>query len=61
METAIKVRRRVLVEKQSIRAISRETRLSRNTIHKYYRDDTPAKYERKVPTVLHVLKIMRIN
>ena len=56
METAMKVRRRILVENQSIRAVSRETGLSRNTIRKYCRDDAPPKYERKVPTVLHVLK-----
>ncbi|VAW50558.1 hypothetical protein MNBD_GAMMA06-100 [hydrothermal vent metagenome] len=52
----MKVRRRILVENQSIRAVSRETGLSRNTIRKYCRDDSPPKYERKVPTALHVLK-----
>jgi len=56
METAMKVRRRILVENQSIRAVSRETGLSRNTIRKYCRDDSPPKYQRKTPTVLHVLK-----
>ena len=56
METAMKVRRRILVERQSIRAVSRETGLSGNTIRKDCRDDSPPKYERKVPTVLHVLK-----
>jgi len=56
METAMKVRRRILVNKESIRAVSRETGISRNTIRKYCRDETPPKYVRKNPAVMHVLK-----
>jgi len=56
METSLKVRRRILVNKESIRAVSRETGISRNTLRKYCRDDTPPKYVRKNSTVLHVLK-----
>lgn len=46
METAMKVRRRILVNKESIRSVAKETGLSRNTIRKYYRDDEALKYSR---------------
>jgi len=35
METAMKVRRRILVEQHSLRAIAREMGVSRNTIRKF--------------------------
>ena len=56
METAMKVRRRILVEKQSIRAVAKATGLSRNTIRKYCRDEEPPKYKRKTSATLRVLK-----
>jgi len=56
METAMKVRRRILVEQQSIRSVAKETGLSRNTVRKYCRDEAPPKYRRTQPMPLHVLK-----
>lgn len=56
METAMKVRRRILVNNESIRSVSRETGISRNTIRKYLDDESPPKYKRKKPAITHVLK-----
>ena len=56
METAMKVRRRILVNDESIRSVAKETGLSRNTIRKYCRDDAPPHYRRATPTRLHILK-----
>jgi len=56
METAMKVRHRILVEQHSIRSVAKETGLSRNTVRKYCRDETPPKYRRTQPMTLHVLK-----
>ena len=48
METAMKVRRRILVNNESIRSVAKETVLSRNTIRKYCRNDSPPKNKRSV-------------
>ena len=56
METAMKLRRQVLNDGRSIRSLSKETGLSRNTIRKYVRDEGPPSYQRKEPAVLHKLK-----
>ena len=46
MGSSAKIRRLVLVEGRSIRSISRETGLSRNTIKKYVNDPSPPCYRR---------------
>jgi len=52
----MKLRRQVLVEGRSIRSLSNETGLSRNTIRKYVRGEgSPPSYERKERAVLHKL------
>lgn len=56
METAMKVRRRILVNNESIRSVAKQTGLSRNTIRKYCRDDQPPKYKRSVPNFSPRLK-----
>lgn len=56
METAMKVRRRILVNNESIRSVAKETGLSRNTIRKYCRDDSPPKYKRIAPNFSPKLK-----
>jgi len=56
METAMKVRRRILVNNESIRSVAKETGLSRNTIRKYCRDDAPPKYKRSSPNFSPKLK-----
>lgn len=56
METAMKVRRRILVNNESIRSVAKETGLSRNTIRKYCRDDEPPKYKRSAPNFSPRLK-----
>ena len=56
METAMKVRRLILVEGRSIRSVSRETGISRNTLRKYLHDESPPRYQRTEPTVQHKLK-----
>lgn len=55
MESAAKIRRLVLREGASIRSVSRNTGLSRNTIKKYLKDATSPYYHRKVPPVRHKL------
>ncbi|MDU9007026.1 helix-turn-helix domain-containing protein [Sedimentitalea todarodis] len=55
MESVSKIRRWVLVEGRSIRSVSRSTGLSRNTIKKYLKDESPPSYQRQVPPVLHKL------
>lgn len=45
METAMKIRRRILVEGESIRSVSRTTGLSRQTIRKYLDNDNPPRYK----------------
>ena len=47
METTMKIRRQILVDGKSIRSVSRDTGLSRNTIRKYLQDDSPPRYQRQ--------------
>jgi transposase len=56
MESAAKIRRLVLVEGRSMRSLSRETGLSRNTIKKYVFDPSPPNYQRKAPAGRHKLQ-----
>jgi len=56
METAMKIRRLILVEGRSIRSVSRETGISRNTLRKYLNDESPPSYQRSKPTVQRKLK-----
>ncbi|WP_368041119.1 helix-turn-helix domain-containing protein, partial [Leisingera sp. ANG59] len=44
MESVSKIRRWVLVEGRSIRSVARATGLSRNTIKKYLKDESPPSY-----------------
>ena len=56
MESAMKIRRLVLVEGRSIRSVCKETGISRNTLRKYLRDENPPSYKRSQPAPRHVLK-----
>ena len=56
MQTAMKVRHRILIKKESIRSVAKDTGLSRNTIRKYCRDDEPPKYKRSAPNFSSRLK-----
>ena len=56
MESAMKIRRLVLVEGRSIRSVSRDTGLSRNTLKKYLRNDDPPAYKRTSPAAQHKLR-----
>ena len=56
METVMKLRRQILVDGKSIRAVSRETGLSRNTLRKYLKDDNPPRYNRTNPPSKRCLK-----
>ena len=47
METVMKIRRQILVDGNSVRSVSRETGLSRNTIRKYLKEDSPPTYRRQ--------------
>jgi len=49
MESVAKIRRLVLRDGRSIRSVSRETGLSRNTIKKYLEDGSPPSYKRSSP------------
>ncbi len=53
METAMKIRRLVHVSGRSIRSVSRETGLSRNTIRKYLHDESPPRYQLKAAKFPH--------
>ena len=55
MESVSKIRRWVLVEGRSIRSVARVTGLSRNTIKKYLKDESPPSYQRQAPPVRHKL------
>lgn len=55
MGSVSKIRRWVLVEGRSIRSVARATGLSRNTIKKYLKDESPPSYHRQVPPVRHKL------
>ena len=56
METVMKVRRMILVDQQSIRSVSKSTGISRNTIKKYLKDESPPQYKRSKPPVNHKIK-----
>lgn len=56
METAMKIRHRVLVGGESIRSVSQSTGISRNTLRKYLRDESPPSYQRTAPASQHKLK-----
>ena len=56
MESAAKIRCWILRDGRSIRSVSRETGLSRNTIKKYLKDATPPRYHRSGPPVRHKLQ-----
>jgi transcriptional regulator with XRE-family HTH domain len=56
METSMKIRQWVLVEGKSMRSVANETGISRNTISKYCKDESPPKYDRTVPFVNKKLK-----
>ena len=56
MESAAKIRRLVLRDGRSIRSVSRDTGLSRNTIKKYLNDATPPRYQRSQAPVRHKLQ-----
>ena len=55
MESVSKVRFWVLVEGRSIRSVARATGLSRNTIKKYLKDESPPSYQRQARPVRHKL------
>ena len=55
MESAAKIRRLVFRDGRSIRSVSRETGVSRNTIRKYLQDDTPPNYRRQEDPPRHKL------
>ena len=55
MESGAKIRCMVLRAGRSIRSVSRETRLSRNTIRKYLKDSLPPRYQRQADPVRHKL------
>ena len=55
MESAAKVRRLVFQDGRSIRAVSRETGLSRNKFRKYVQTASPPSYQWKMPPVRHKL------
>jgi len=57
METAMKLRRLILIEGRSIRSVSRETGISRNTLRKYLRSESPPTFTRLQPVVLHKLRL----
>ncbi len=56
METAMKIRRLVHVMGRSIRSVSRETGLSRNTVRKYLQDESPPRYQRTQPVIRRKLQ-----
>lgn len=56
MESAAKIRRLVLRDGRSIRSVSRDTGLSRNTIKKYLKDASPPRYHRNQAPVRHKLQ-----
>jgi transposase len=55
METAMKIRGWILRDGRGIRAVARETGLSRTTIKKYLKDDEPPQYRRTHERVGHKL------
>lgn len=61
MESVTKIRRWVLRDGRSIRSVSRETGLSRNTVKKYLKDSSPPSYLRQLPPVRHKLSDFEIR
>lgn len=55
MESVSKIRRWILVEGRSIRSVARATGLSRNTVKKYLKDNSPPSYQRQAPPARHKL------
>ncbi|GGO58465.1 hypothetical protein [Roseovarius pacificus] len=55
MESLSKIRRWVLVEERSRRSVARATELSRNTIKKYLKDESPPCYQHQASPVRHKL------
>ena len=53
METALKVRGWILGDGRSIRAVARETGISRTTIRKYLKDPEQPQYRERQPRVGH--------
>lgn len=56
MESAAKIRRLVISGERSMRSLSRETGLSRNTVKKYATDPSPPRYRRSGAPVRHKLQ-----
>ena len=54
-ESVVKIRHAVLLNKESIRSVSRRTGLSRNIIRKYLLDPSPPSYQRSACPALHKL------
>ncbi len=55
METAMKIRRQVLVEGKSIRSVSKKMNVSRNTVRKYLKQESPPGYQLQTPKPRHQL------
>ena len=56
METAMKIRRLVHVSGRSIRSVSREMEVSRNTVRKYLQDGALPRYQRTQPAIRRKLQ-----
>jgi len=56
METAMKIRRRILIDGESIRSVNRTTGLSRTTIRKYLEDDHPPRYKTRQAGLRSILR-----
>lgn len=56
METAMKIRRRILVNGESIRSVNRTTGISRTTIRKYLEEDKPPSYKTRQAGLRSILK-----
>ena len=52
----MKIRRLVHVTGRSIRSVSKETGLSRNTVRKYLQDESPPLYQRTQPAIRRKLQ-----
>ena len=55
METAMKIRGWILGDGRSIRAVARETGISRTTIKKYLKDPEQPQYRERQPRIGHKL------
>jgi transposase len=56
MESSMKIRRQILIEGKSIRSVSRDTGISRNTIKKYLEDARSPSYTRLQSSIIHKLQ-----